>query len=48
MIETLHVSGGEKGLFFDAKKNELKKIRIHDITVIGKDIILVNEKIGEE
>lgn len=48
MIETLHVSGGEKGLFFDAKKNELKKIRIRDITVIGKDIILVNEKIDEE
>lgn len=48
MIETLHVSGSEKGLFFDTKKNEIKKIRILDISVIGKDIILVNEKVGEE
>lgn len=48
VIEILHVSGGEKGLFFDTKKNELKKIRIRDITIIGKDIILVNEKMEKE
>lgn len=48
IIETLHVSGGERGLFFDTKKNELRQIRIRDITVIGKDIILVNEKVEEE
>lgn len=48
VIETLHVSGGEKGLFFDTKKNELKKVRIRDIMVIGKDIILVGEKSEEE
>lgn len=48
LIETLHVSGGEKGMFFDSKKGELRKIRIHDIMVIGKDIILVNEKVDKE
>lgn len=48
IIETLHVSGGEKGLFFEPKKNDLRKIRIRDITVIGKDIILVDEKADEE
>lgn len=48
VIETLHVSSGEKGLFFDTKKSELRKIRIRDISVIGKDIILVNEKTEKE
>lgn len=48
VIEALHVSGGEKGLFFDTKKNELKKVRVRDIMVIGKDIILVGEKSEEE
>lgn len=48
VIDILHVSGGEKGLFFDTKKNDLRKIRVSDIMVIGKDIILVGKNSAEE
>lgn len=40
-VKTLHVSGGDKGMFFGSSKNEISQIRMSDITVIGKDIVLV-------
>lgn len=40
-VKTLHVSSGDKGLFFGPSKNEASEIQMNDITVIGKDIILV-------
>lgn len=44
MVEALHVSDYERGMLFDFKKSELKKIRISDIEIIGKDIVLVYKK----
>ncbi len=43
-VEALHVGGGEKGLFFNNSKNEEAQVRIIDISVIGKDIVLVGKK----
>lgn len=43
-VEMFHVSGGDKGLFFNAPKNGVNQIRIIDITIIGKDIVLVGKK----
>lgn len=42
-IEQLHIGGGERGLFFSQSKNDVSKVRMIDITVIGKDIVLVNK-----
>ena len=47
-VESLHISGGERALFFDAKKNDVKKVRLSDISIIGKDIVLVSKKEREE
>lgn len=47
-VESLHISGGERSLFFDTKKGELKKVRLQDITIIGKDIVLVGKKEKKE
>ncbi|MDS9470507.1 PRC-barrel domain-containing protein [Sporosarcina pasteurii] len=47
-IETFHIGGGERALFFDSKKNDVKKVRVSDITVIGKDIVLVGKKEQKE
>lgn len=47
-VESLHISGGERSLFFDSKKSDLKKIRIEDIAIIGKDIVLVAKKEQKE
>ena len=47
-VESLHVDLGEKGLFFDSKQKNTKKIRLKDISVIGKDIVLVGKKGGKE
>lgn len=44
MLESLHISGGERSIFFDTKKGEIQKIRLQDITIIGKDIVLVGKK----
>lgn len=43
-VEALHISDGDKNFFFDSKQKEPKKIRLSDITVIGKDIVLVGVK----
>ncbi len=43
-VESLHVGGGERNLFFDAKDKEAKRVRLEDITTIGKDIVLVGKK----
>lgn len=47
-IETFHIGGGERALFFDSKKNDIKKVRVQDISVIGKDIVLVGKKQEKE
>lgn len=47
-VESLHVSAGERSLFFDSKQKDVKKIRLKDITIIGKDIVLVGKKKGNE
>ena len=46
MVESLHVSGGERSIFFDAKDKEMKRVRLADITTIGKDIVLVGHNEG--
>jgi len=43
-VEALHISDGDRGYFFDSKQNEPKKIMLKDITIIGKDIVLVGKK----
>lgn len=43
-VELLHVSDGERSSFFDSKQKEPKKISFQDVTVIGKDIVLVGKK----
>lgn len=43
-IESFHVGGGERSIFFDTKEKEMKKVRLEDVTTIGKDIILVGKK----
>ena len=47
-VESLHVSDGERSFFFDSKQKNMKKIRLQDITIIGKDIVLVGKKDGKE
>lgn len=47
-VESLHISGGERSIFFDSKKSDLKKVRLEDITIIGKDIVLVGKKERKE
>jgi YlmC/YmxH family sporulation protein len=47
-VESLHVNIGERSLFFDSKQKNVKKISLKDITVIGKDIVLVGKKGGKE
>lgn len=44
VVEALHISEEERGFFFEAKQKEEKKIRLDDITIIGKDIVLVGVK----
>jgi len=43
-VELLHVGGGERSLFFEAKDKDIKRVRLEDITTIGKDIVLVGKK----
>ncbi len=43
-VETLLVGGGERSLFFEAKDKDAKRVRLEDITTIGKDIVLVGKK----
>ncbi|WP_342509305.1 YlmC/YmxH family sporulation protein [Sporosarcina sp. FSL K6-2383] len=43
-VESLHVGGGERNLFFEAKDKDTKKVRLEDIMTIGKDIVLVGKK----
>lgn len=47
-VELLHVNAGERGFFFDSKQNDLTKIRLQDISIIGKDIVLVGKKKAKE
>ena len=47
-VESLHVSEGERASFFDSKQKEPKKIPFQDVTVIGKDIVLVAKKDREK
>lgn len=47
-VELLHVNAGERGFFFDSKQNDMKKIRLQDISIIGKDIVLVGKKNAKE
>lgn len=47
-VESFHVSEGERGLFFDAKERNTKKVRLEDITTIGKDIVLVGKMGGNK
>lgn len=43
-VDQFHIGGGEKGMFFNQSKNDISKVRMVDIKVIGKDIVLVNKK----
>ena len=43
-VESLHVGGGERNIFFDVKDKDTKRVRIEEITTIGKDIVLVGKK----
>lgn len=43
-VEALHISDGDRAFFFDSKRNDAKKVRLADIEVIGKDIVLVGKK----
>lgn len=47
-VELLHVNAGERGFFFDSKQKDMKKIRLQDISIIGKDIVLVGKKKANE
>lgn len=47
-IDSLHIGGGERSSFFEGKDKESKKVRLEDVTTIGKDIILVGKKGGEK
>ncbi len=43
-IDAFHVGGGERGLFFESKDKNTKKVQLKDIETIGKDIVLVGKK----
>ncbi len=43
-VESLHVNDGERTFFFDSKQKEARKVPLEDVTVIGKDIVLVGKK----
>ncbi|MEK3935179.1 YlmC/YmxH family sporulation protein [Sporosarcina sp. FSL W7-1349] len=43
-VKSLHVGGGDRGVFFDTRDKEVKKVPLGDIATIGKDIILVGQK----
>lgn len=43
-VELLHINEGDRAFFFDSKRNEAKKIRLKDIEIIGRDIVLVGKK----
>ncbi|MHA6258627.1 PRC-barrel domain-containing protein [Sporosarcina sp. CAU 1771] len=47
-VESLHIGEGERSIFFDGKEKNTKKVRLQDITVIGKDIVLVGKKEGKK
>ncbi|WP_203246154.1 PRC-barrel domain-containing protein [Sporosarcina beigongshangi] len=47
-VESLHVGGGDRGLFFEAKDKNTKRVRLEDIMTIGKDIVLVGKKDNEK
>ncbi|MBE1553546.1 PRC-barrel domain-containing protein [Sporosarcina limicola] len=43
-VESFHVGGGDRNLFFDVKDKEIKRVRLEDVATIGKDIVLVGKK----
>lgn len=43
-VELLHISEGDRNIFFDAKDKNTKKVRLEDVVTIGKDIVLVGKK----
>lgn len=43
MIDCLLVSGEERSMLFDFKKSHVLKIKIQEIDIIGKEIILVRQ-----
>ena len=45
-VESLHVGGGERNGFFEAKGKDTKRVPLEDIATIGKDIMLVGNKEG--
>ena len=47
-VEALHIGEGDRNIFFEAKEKETKKVRLQDITTIGKDIVLVGKKDGNK
>lgn len=46
-VESLHVGGGERGLFFEAKEKDAKRVPLDTVATIGKDIILVGKKVDK-
>lgn len=47
-VESLHIGEGDRSIFFDTKDKNTKKVQLQDITVIGKDIVLVGKKDGKK
>lgn len=47
-VEALHIGEGERNMFFDSKEKDTRKVRLQDITTIGKDIVLVGRKDGKK
>lgn len=43
-VQSLHVGGGERSIFFDTRDKEVKKVPLSEIATIGKDIVLVGRK----
>lgn len=41
VIDHLLISGEERGMLFEFKKNDVLKITMQEIDIIGKEIILV-------
>lgn len=47
-IASLHVGGVERTLFFEMRMKDLKQIPYKDIQTIGKDIVLISKKDGNQ
>ncbi|CAM3086341.1 PRC-barrel domain-containing protein [Filibacter tadaridae] len=49
-VELLHIGGGDRSIFFDMKDKDkdTRKVRLEDVTTIGKDIVLIGKRSGKK